>query len=457
MSTAKQLKKREAGIAAANITSSSQPPRGKGNNDDSSTGMQSDDDDDDDTHDDEGQKSDRNQLQIKLNAAEKSNLEMMKMISDLKKRLDSIENANAAATSSAICPIVSASSPPIPLASSSYSSSSPPSVGVSLSAPIQQPSIVLSSNVADGSVSAHVPKVVEVDPEGYQPTKLKRADANTREVLTQWLYEMEIYNEMRRVPSTDVKEYLRIAKGNVDKPMNLFLDGFVKEVSPNNEPLPWSDWKQFGKAIIKKLLPITSEANIYGELMRLEQSSSQSITTYLSKAHELMLQSGEFVRDEEQLVTTLHSKMDSNRYFRSHHELMIWMEDQRSKKVKITMDDFMMKAQKCELSEKPTDTKSTRRVNNIKTTPTTSDSSSSSSSISAVTPTDIPSIIAAVLQKMDDDKKECKKCGGSGHGVWNCTSDKEIRTCFRCEKVGHLANRCKVKKPATASDSKSKN
>ena len=458
-------------IAAGDSSSTpSQPTRGNVN--DPSTVMQS---DDDQGHEEEEEESDENEEKTIL---QRTNMEMMKVITEMRKELENLkkkverQETSAATTSYSL---VAASSPPGPVSSTPIQSSLPSSV-LSSNAAVQQPiramtgtavdSVVqqrinaMTGTTANDSSSVYKSKFVEVDVDGYQPTKLKKVDASNREILTTWLYEMEIYNQMRRVPTTDVEEYLRIATGNVDKSMNVFLKGLINEVCPNGEALPWANWEQMGKAIMKKFLPVSNEAMVFGELMRLEQSSSQSINEYLTRAQELMLQSGDFVRDEEQLVTTLHAKMDVGRYFKSHHELMIWMEEQREKKVNITMDGFMMKALKCELSEKPAEAKAaSRRVNNVKTTANSQPSSSSSNNDNTnnSTPSDIPSIIAAVMEKMANDKK-CGKCGDSGHSQWECTSGKETRTCFRCRKVGHLANKCPKPAPSPPrTDAKPKN
>ena len=477
--------KKTTPIAAGDSSSTpSQPTRGNVN--DPSTVMQS---DDDQGHEEEEEESDENEEKTIL---QRTNMEMMKVITEMRKELENLKkkverHETSAATTS--YSLVAASSPPV---SSTPIQSSLPSSVLSSNAAVQQPIRAMTGTAVDSAVqqrinamtgtavdsvvqqrinamtgttandssSVYKSRFVEVDVDGYQPTKLKKVDASNREILTTWLYEMEIYNQMRRVPTTDVEEYLRIATGNVDKSMNVFLKGLINEVCPNGEALPWANWEQMGKAIMKKFLPVSNEAMVFGELMRLEQSSSQSINEYLTRAQELMLQSGDFVRDEEQLVTTLHAKMDVGRYFKSHHELMIWMEEQREKKVNITMDGFMMKALKCELSEKPAEAKAaSRRVNNVKTTANSQPSSSSSNNDNTnnSTPSDIPSIIAAVMEKMANDKK-CGKCGDSGHSQWECTSGKETRTCFRCRKVGHLANKCPKPAPSPPrTDAKPKN
>jgi Retrotransposon gag protein/Zinc knuckle len=509
--------KKTTPIGAGDSSSTpSQPTRGNVN--DPSTVMQS---DDDQGNEEEEEESDENEEKTIL---QRTNMEMMKVITEMRKELENLkkkverQETSAATTSYSL---VAASSPPV--SSTPIQSSLPSSVlssnaavqqpiramtGTAVDSAVQQPIRAMTGTAVDSAVqqrinamtgtavdsavqqrinamtgtavdsvvqqrinamtgttandssSVYKSKFVEVDVDGYQPTKLKKVDASNREILTTWLYEMEIYNQMRRVPTTDVEEYLRIATGNVDKSMNVFLKGLINEVCPNGEALPWANWEQMGKAIMKKFLPVSNEAMVFGELMRLEQSSSQSINEYLTRAQELMLQSGDFVRDEEQLVTTLHAKMDVGRYFKSHHELMIWMEEQREKKVNITMDGFMMKALKCELSEKPAEAKAaSRRVNNVKTTANSQSSSSSSNNDNTnnSTPSDIPSIIAAVMEKMANDKK-CGKCGDSGHSQWECTSGKETRTCFRCRKVGHLANKCPKPAPSPPrTDAKPKN
>ena len=46
------------------------------------------------------------------------------------------------------------------------------------------------------------------------------------------------------------------------------------------------------------------------------------------------------------------------------------------------------------------------------------------------------------VQALETDSDACRKCGSSGHGSWECKNRKELRKCYNCNEVGHLAATC---------------
>lgn len=385
----------------------------------------------------------RNNENITINSNTASNSEdnvmavMMKEINELKNWKQNVLSGKIATTTTTTPQQqqVATSSPPIALQSNSSSSSS-----------TNSPPITLSGEWSK-----------------YAPSKLERSKVGKPGVLDKWQYELKMYQMMRGISISNVSDWTRMATVHMDQSMGIWLASIMKGKE-------FKDWEEINKIISQSFLPVTSEAMAFKELMALQQGNTQSLSEYLAKAQELMLLIGERRIEgarEETIVESLLAKMDSNRYFHSHRTLSDWFEGQVEKKLPIFLSEFMIKAQKCELSEKPSDIKSSenhsrsRHVSKITTTKTnTNNNTSASSSSSSSTGggdqgTDAAGYVAAVKLLKEkygiaSSAKVCLKCGETGHITFKCKSSTELRTCYNCGNKGHLAPNC-------TSEKKSKN
>jgi hypothetical protein len=315
----------------------------------------------------------------------------------------------------------------------------------------------------------------EVRIAAIQPQELTYVSASKGSALEDWLFKLEQLFTQTRKPEAEWQERVRIAKLYWDRHMSLWWAGCVEAAAETEAPI--TSWTAFVSALRGQFVPAGDAEAARLELLRLRMGGSESMDAYLQRAVLLVSRAGAFV-DSKMVGVLLIVGVDSSRF-------PFTVQSVRRRLREAGVGGMSFAQVRAELSmeahNEPNFQPLARGVNSSAAAASGGQRSRNFNSSEGSNSKQIRiNALRKQLQALETAGEEadevasgesgfngqmhvapvgtasargsgphrgsassvCHKCGGDGHFAVDCKSNKELRKCFSCGKVGHVRFRC---------------
>jgi len=333
-----------------------------------------------------------------------------------------------------------------------------------------------------------------------QPGELAYHKASEGTTLADWLFKLEQLLSQLGVGSGEFGERVRIAAMHWDRQINVWWEGHVQQAAGAGVPI--ADWPAFVAALKANFVPTNDAETAASELLRLRMRGGESMDAYMQRAALLLARADGRLPDVAAARSALDG-VDSSRFpfavaaarkAMRTASLPLSFHALRAELTALAVDEPALGGRSGGLagsggrgasaacgatgasasssrqgaaaagrgggsSSSMTRKQLLQRINALESTRHAHDSEDDTYDASGDDDTAVHTAPVAAKgagrraagagkQASDSSssgshrQRRCFKCGSSDHGVRECTSKKELRSCLACHEQGHLVAAC---------------
>lgn len=278
--------------------------------------------------------------------------------------------------------------------------------------------------------------------------EVKFATLKTDDTLENFIYEVERAARARQFTSTDTDKWILTIRAKWDRQMDIWWQSTEKaRVEPK-----WKDWNEIKGVLIKHFIPIGAGDKVAQTFYTTKQGEREPLTEFVSRMQTLILQmknTGWLVSNnkdiDENLSQQIFLKMCRETYPQTKMRVQQWVHDKKKagkshgyqELLDYILVESTLEAGK-NVEKQDLQNKKERKISSIQRKKDLYERKAESKKLDA----DQHAEYRVCAMRNIPYTGKCRKCGEEGHSVIACTSNKEIRDCWKCKKVGHLSKNC---------------
>ena len=295
-------------------------------------------------------------------------------------------------------------------------------------------------------------RTLQLHERSLEPSELRNSEAGKADVLEDWIYGVERWIKVNGLSTYDDRR--EVAGRFMDRAAATWLR--AHEAMRGGQGAPIGTWAAFVQALRAHYTPVSDEGAAFKEMVSLRMRSEESMSQYVSRATAVFTRLTAARMPPAVAGEHLQNGVDRQRFPISFRDVEFAQQQGRERAGRgMDFHELGAALQQAAAREPP--------QRSVATGSGYGGAASRGGAAAARPTTRVSALAQRMLDQVRDEQTDdngagedelraaaieaagayrCPKCGEVGHSSRDCTSKKELRTCFLCQQTGHIKPHC---------------